>query len=216
MKQYRLIIFDLDGTLLDSIQGIAAAMNAVLKNHSLPCHKLDAYYYFVGNGLRKLAERALPQEELPKLEQYYSELLVAYADHYEVGMKLYPGIAEALDFLQQRGYQMAINSNKVDSMVEKITNCYFAKWNWISVTGARTGVPIKPDSAGAMEAIREAGVTPDEVLYVGDSEVDLQTAVNAGVDSAFVTWGFRRLEDIAGLPVTYVIHSAEELRQLLS
>ena len=217
MKKYQLIIFDLDGTLLNSIEGIGTAMNAVLARHSYPQHTIEKYYYFVGNGLKKLAERALPAEVSAKgaVDAYYKELVAAYDVHYAAGLELYPGIADLLDALTEQGYYLAINSNKIDHMTKKIAKDYYGKWKWQAVIGAREGIPIKPDRAGVDEIIAMTGVNRSEVLYVGDSEVDLQTAEHAGVDSAFVTWGFRKLEDIAGCKVTYKIHQMKELADLL-
>lgn len=217
MKQYKLIIFDLDGTLLNSIEGIGTAMNAVLDKHGYPRHTIDQYYYFVGNGLKKLAERALPAEVVDKEgpEEYYKELKISYDIHYSAGLGLYPGIAGLLDHLTDRGYLLAINSNKIDHMVRKIARDYYGKWKWQAVIGDREGIPIKPDRTGVDEIIAGAGVERTEVLYVGDSEVDLQTAQNAGIDAAFVTWGFRKLEDIAGMKVNYVIEDPQQLVELL-
>ncbi|RRD94642.1 HAD family hydrolase [Clostridiales bacterium COT073_COT-073] len=217
MKQYKLIIFDLDGTLLNSIEGIGTAMNVVLDKYGYPQHSIDKYYYFVGNGLKKLAERALPAEVVDKegVEEYYRELKISYDIHYSVGLKLYPGIAELLDHLSDRGYLLAINSNKIDHMVRKIARDYYGKWKWQAVIGDREGIPIKPNRIGVDEIIAGAGVKRTEVLYVGDSEVDMQTAHNAEVDVAFVTWGFRKLEDIAGQKVNYIIDSPQQLAELL-
>lgn len=217
MKKYKLIVFDLDGTLLHSLEGIGTAMNVVLDKYQYPLHDMEKYVYFVGNGLRKLVERALPREVVDRdgIEKYYQEMVAAYELHYQVGLGLYEGIADLLDHLKARGYLMAINSNKVDFMAKKIAEDYYQRWDWLAVIGARENIPVKPSPEGVNEIIGLAGVERDEVLYVGDSEVDLQTAQNAGVDSVFVSWGFRKPEDVAGLPISYTIHRAQDLKALL-
>ena len=219
MKKYKLIIFDLDGTLLDSLEGIGAAMNAVLAGHELPGHTKAEYRYFVGNGLKKLAERALPAEVFARdgIHPYYEELVKAYETHYKEGLGLYPGIAGLLDRLTEAGYQLAVNSNKIDYMVKKIAIDYLADWKWAETRGATEELPIKPSPAGAERIMAAAGAAPEETLYVGDSEVDMATAQNAGIDSAFVSWGFRRLADLekAGAEITYIIDRPEQLTALL-
>lgn len=215
--KYKLVIFDLDGTLLDSIDGIGAAMNEVLKAHNFPRHDREAYYYFVGNGMKKLAERALPAEAVKAegVEKYYLELIQAYDIHYGVGLRLYDGIAEMLDTLQKKGIKLAINSNKVHHMVEKIAKDSFGKWDWVATLGAREGIAIKPSPEAVYEIIEKCGVSKEEVLYVGDSEVDVETAKNAGVDAAYVSWGFRRPEDINLSEVRYIIHKPQELEEYI-
>lgn len=217
MKNYKLIIFDLDGTLLNSIEGIGTAMNAVLAEHGYPQHTIDKYYYFVGNGLKKLAERALPPEVVATegVASYYQELVKAYDKYYATGLCLYPGIEEMLDGLSERGYCLAINSNKIDHMTRKIAEDYYGKWKWQAVIGAREGIPIKPNRAGVDEIIALAGVDRSEVLYVGDSEVDVRTAENAEIAMAFVKWGFRKPEDVAGMRIHYSISHPQELLEIL-
>ena len=220
MKKYKLIIFDLDGTLLDSLEGIGAAMNAVLAGHGLPGHTKEEYRYFVGNGLKKLAERALPAEVFASegIHPYYEELVKAYEIYYKEGLGLYPGIAGLLDRLTAAGYLLAVNSNKIEHMTKKIAADYLAGWSWTAVCGATEQLPIKPSPAGAQKIMAMAGVTSAETLYIGDSEVDMATAKNAGVDSAFVSWGFRRLADLekAGAEMTYLIDRPEQLTALLA
>lgn len=217
MNRYQLVIFDLDGTLLDSIEGIGAAMNAVLKQHGYPVHTKADYYYFVGNGLKKLAERALPDEILARdgVEDYYRELVSAYEKHYQVGLRLYDGIAEMLDALSEKGILLAVNSNKIDYMVKKIMADYYAKWQWQAALGARENLPIKPDAYAVREISERTGIAKDRILYVGDSEVDVETAQNAGVDAAFVTWGFRKLDDVKGREISYVVHQPKELVEII-
>lgn len=214
--KYKLVIFDLDGTLLDSIGGIMEAMNQVLLAHRYPVHDRQAYLYFVGNGLKKLAERALPAEvvQTEGVEEYYHELVKAYDQYYHVDLKLYEGIAEMLDSLQQKGVMLAVNSNKIHHMVEKIREDYYGKWQWLDAIGAREGKAIKPSPEAVYEIMQKAGAGKEETLYVGDSEVDIATAINAGVDSAFVSWGFRKLSDIPAEKVTYIIDKPSELADL--
>lgn len=213
MKRYKLVIFDLDGTLLDTIEGIGMAMNKVLEKHSFPQYKIEKYYEMVGSGLKSLAKKALPSDiSEESLENYYQELLVFYEIYYGRGIKLYPGIAELLDFLSKQDYILAINSNKIDFMVKKIQEEYFGKWDWKTVIGARQGIPLKPSPRGVEEILQCAGVTKEETVYIGDSEVDLQTAHNAGIDVILVPWGFRHGK-VQGFENYISVNGIEQLKK---
>lgn len=214
----KLIIFDLDGTLLDTIADLAAATNQALAQEGYPTHPVDAYRFFVGNGINKLFERALPEEARNEANVLkIRSLFVPYYDVHNADLsRPYPGIPELLLQLQQAGFQLAVASNKYQSATRKLVAQYFPDIRFAAVFGQREGVPTKPDPTVVHDILTETGVTPDEVMYVGDSDVDMQTARNAGVTAVGVTWGFRPRVELAALHPAYLIDQAEELLQVLA
>lgn len=214
----KLIIFDLDGTLLDTIADLAAATNQALAQEGYPTHPVDAYRFFVGNGINKLFERALPEEARNEANVLkIRSLFVPYYDVHNADLsRPYPGIPELLLQLQQAGFQLAVASNKYQSATRKLVAQYFPDIRFAAVFGQREGVPTKPDPTVVHDILTETGVMPDEVMYVGDSDVDMQTARNAGVTAVGVTWGFRPRAELAALHPTYLIDQAAELLSLLA
>lgn len=191
MKQ--LVIFDLDGTLLNTIADLAQSTNHALSRLGYPVHDTDAYRMMVGNGIDKLFERALPEGEKTEANVWRmrQEFVPYYDLHNADRSRPYPGIPELLADLQKRGVLLAVASNKYQSAAEKLVAHYFPDIHFAVVFGQREGVPSKPDPAVVFDILRLTGVAPADVLYVGDSGVDMQTARNAGVAVCGVTWGFR-------------------------
>lgn len=197
MQKYKLAIFDLDGTLLNTIGGIAKSMNNVLHSHNLPIHDIEKYTSFVGNGLKILAKRALGFDVSDdELDGYYKKLLVQYEKHYMLDIAPYDGVINMLREITKKGYKIAINSNKVDYMLDKIVREIFGEFYWIKVVGVCSDLPSKPDKAGVELIIKEAGVKKDEAIFIGDTDVDIQTAHNANIDVVYVPWGFRKPHEI--------------------
>ncbi|CAD7287645.1 N-acetylmuramic acid 6-phosphate phosphatase [Campylobacter majalis] len=197
MQKYKLAIFDLDGTLLNTIGGIAKSMNNVLQSHNLATHDIEKYTSFVGNGLKILAKRALGFDVSDdELDGYYKELLVQYEKHYMLDIAPYDGIINMLRKITKKGYKIAINSNKVDYMLDKIVDEIFGEFSWVKVVGVCDNLPSKPDKAGVELIIKTAGVRHDEAVFIGDTDVDIQTAHNANVDAIYVPWGFRKPHEI--------------------
>ncbi|NTW72848.1 MAG: HAD hydrolase-like protein, partial [Eubacteriaceae bacterium] len=137
----KMIVFDLDGTLVNSLEGIAYSMNLVLKNHDLPIYSTEKYKYFVGNGLKVLTERAIPPDKKNQLEYFYGLMLESYRKNYSKDLALYEGIAELLDELTQRGYKMGINTNKHQDVTERTVDMVLSKWKFTSVVGSESGYP---------------------------------------------------------------------------
>lgn len=213
----KLVIFDLDGTLLNTIADLAASTNHALAANGYPTHPTEEYRFFVGNGINKLFERALPEGE--KTEANVLKIRQHFIPYYDVHCadltKPYPGIPELLKTLQQREIQLAVASNKYQRATGKLIPYFFPDIHFTAILGQREGVPRKPDPQIVHEIMRMANVSTDEVLYVGDSNVDMQTANNARVDSVGVTWGFRpRAELEQGNPFA-IIDKAEELLSFL-
>lgn len=214
---YKLIIFDLDGTLLDTVADLATATNQALEACGFPTHEEKAYRFFVGGGIMKLFERALPENaRTPETLLRIRELFLPYYERHNADLtKPYPGITELLEELQNRRITMAVASNKYDEATKKLVSRYFPGISFASVLGNREGIPVKPDPSIVGEICELTNAEPKEVLFVGDSGVDMQTAANAGVDSAGVTWGFRPREELEQYTPSYIVESPSEIFKLI-
>ena len=212
-----LVIFDLDGTLIDTIADLAQSTNHALRTLGFPTHEESSYKFRVGNGINKLFERALPEGEKTEANvlRVRKEFIPYYNMHNTDLSRPYPGMEELLAFLQQQGIQLAVASNKYQEATSKIIPYYFPNITFTAILGQREGCPIKPDAAIAEEIIRIAGVQKTEVLYVGDSGVDMQTGRNAGVDTCGVTWGFRPRTELEQFAPQYIVDTAEQLKEII-
>ena len=197
-----LVIFDLDGTLLNTIGDLAVACNAVLAMRGLPQHTYDEYCHFVGNGIMRLVERALPEElRTPyTVAAVRADFVKYYTEHIDVYTKPYEGIPELVAF--QAG-------------TEKLIRLFFPGVEFAAVFGQREGVPLKPDPAVVGEILALTGVAKERVLYVGDSGVDMQTAAAAGVRSVGVTWGFRERAELEEAGARHIVDSPAGILELL-
>lgn len=213
----RLIIFDLDGTLLNTIADLANATNYALTNIGYATHPVEAYNFFVGNGVRKLFERALPEgsKTLENINKMVNLFVPYYDANNTVDSAPYEGILPLLDTLQAQGYMLAVASNKYQSATEKLVKHYFPNINFVAVFGQREGINPKPDPTVVHDIISIAKVEPDEILYIGDSGVDMQTANNAGVDSCGVLWGFRPKEELEQFNPKYMVEKASQIDEIL-
>jgi len=185
------VIWDLDGTLLDTLGDLAASVNAALSMHGMPLRTIDEVRVFVGNGVAKLVERAVPEGTgKEKTQQVLSDFVSHYAQHSSDTTKPYDGVLGMLDALAARGVKMGIVSNKLDFAVKELSRLYFGGRMLVSV-GDDPSRRKKPAPDSVLEAMRQMGVTAQETVYVGDSEVDVKTAKNAGLPCLAVSWGFR-------------------------
>ncbi len=195
----KLVIFDLDGTLLDTVGDLAAACNHVLSEAGYPCHPEEAYRRFVGNGISKLIERAVPENA--RVPRHLDELRNRFIEHYTANIyrltRPYEGIPELLAELGLMGVRMAVASNKFQDGTAALVGHFFPGIPFEAVLGQRKGVPPKPDPAIVEEIIAITGIPHSQTLYVGDSDVDMMTARNAGVESAGAVWGFRGEKELA-------------------
>ncbi len=217
MNNTELVIFDLDGTLLDTIGDLAVACNAALALRGLPQHSYEEYRTFVGNGVLRLVDRALPEplrspENIALMRADFVEYYTAHIDTYT---KPYAGIPELIDELVQRGVQIAVASNKFQAGTEKLIRSFFPEVPFVAVLGQRPDVPLKPDPAIVEEILTTTGVAKERVLYVGDTGIDMQTALAAGVRSVGVTWGFRSREELVENGANQLVDHAEEILSLL-
>lgn len=208
-----LIIFDLDGTLVDSLDDIADSVNAVLREAGLPAHSHDAYRAMVGDGLPKLVERASgPDADLPRLLAAARE---RYAAHCMDATRPYPGIVELLDALSHHDLRLAVLSNKPHSMTVEVVARTFPAATFAAVAGARPGVPNKPDPGAALEIAAELGVGPGETMFVGDTPIDVATALAARMTSVGVSWGFRSADQLRRAGAHHLIEQPARLLDLL-
>ena len=209
----KLVIFDLDGTLLDTIADLAESANHALKQLGYPTRDVEKIRTFVGNGVNKLLFRALPDEE--KTEENMMRMrthFVPYYDAHNADLSApYPGIVALLEELQAKGLKMAVASNKYQEATVKLVKHYFPMIDFVEVLGQREGINVKPDPTIVFDILKKAGVSKEETLYVGDSGVDMQTAINAGVDAIGVTWGFRPRTELEDFHPMGLIDQAEEL-----
>lgn len=212
----KLVIFDLDGTLLDTIADLAAAANHALQKAGFPVYDTETIRTFVGKGISKLLERALPEgaRTAENVERLRTDFVPYYDAHNAEQSKPYPGVAALLLRLQERGMMLAVASNKYQAATEKLVAHYFPAIRFVKVMGQREGVPVKPDPTIVFDIMEAAGVGKEDVLYVGDSGVDMQTAHNAGVDAVAVSWGFRPRTELEAFRPLAIIDRAEELADL--
>lgn len=218
MRQIKLIIFDLDGTLLNTISDLAHSTNYALEQNGFPGHPVEAYNYFVGNGINKLFERALPENK--KTAEYVTrirEIFLPYYDKHNTDYtKPYNGIHELLKTLQSEGYMLAVASNKYQLATEKLIRHLFPDITFTAVFGQREGVPVKPDPTIVRDILNIAGISTKETLYVGDSGVDMQTAINSEITSIGVTWGFRPREELQTNGADYIVDSPSEILRIIN
>ena len=195
---YRAVIFDLDGTLLDTLGDIASSCNNALTKHGFPIHPTDAYRYFVGDGAAMCVKRALPEGNrddgtVRRCLEAYSE---DYGRNWDVRTRPYDGVPEMLDVLKKRGLMLAVLSNKPHEFTQRCVREFFSDETFDIVIGYREPLPLKPDPSGALDIVARLGVEPAEFLYLGDTSVDMKTAVTAGMYPVGALWGFRPLEEL--------------------
>ena len=213
----KLVIFDLDGTLLDTIADLAESANYALKQLGYPTHNVETIRTFVGNGINKLLERALPSHE--QTEENVIRMRSHFVPYYDVHnadlSNPYPGIVSLLEDLQAKGIQIAVASNKYQEATVKLVKQYFPNIDFVEILGQREGINVKPDPSIVFDILQKANLSKENVLYVGDSGVDMQTAINAGVDAVGVTWGFRPRAELESFRPMGLIDKAEDLLEFI-
>ena len=209
----KLVIFDLDGTLLNTIEDLGNAANYALSQNGYPTHSLESYPFFVGNGVRNLIRKALPDDMRTDsiIESLLKDFKEYYNEHNTDCTKPYDGIEELLRNLQDNGVKIAVASNKYQQATEKIIAHYFGDIDFVAVYGQREGVNVKPDPSVVFSILSDAKVPKSEVLYVGDSGVDMETARRACVDSVGVTWGFRSEKELNEYHADMIVNKASDI-----
>ena len=217
----KMILWDLDGTLIDTLDDLGEAVSHTLRLRGLATHGREDYRRMVGHGVRNLVKRALEAsgvqiEDTPDGDAFLDEALADfkayYSAHIDVYSKPYPGIPELLAELDAAGVKLAVVSNKFQEGTDHLIREFFPKIRFAAILGNRPGFPLKPDPAIVEEALALAGVSRSDALLIGDSPTDMHTAENGGIDSLAVSWGYRTREDLAAYPI---VNSVVDLRKTI-
>ncbi len=211
---YKLVIFDLDGTLLNTLGDLAAAGNHALSMLGFPVHEVNAYKHFVGNGIPNLISRILPAEEQDRHEQCF-QLFNEYYSAHKIDLTVpYDGITELLKKLSEKGVICCCNTNKAQDFASQLINGFFGD-SIKAVIGQGGGYALKPAPDAAEELMRRYGISKENALYVGDSNVDMKTAAAAGISACGVLWGFRDYEELSGCSPAYIVENVGELEKII-
>lgn len=215
MKNYDTVIFDLDGTLLNTLEDLADAVNFVMRANQYPERTVEEVRCFVGNGIRRLMEQAVPKHVMgEEFERVFEEFKNYYTEHCQIKTCAYEGIMSLLSCLYEKRYAMAIVSNKNHAAVCELNGIYFKEFIKVAI-GQKDGIRKKPAPDTVIQALKELGKDKEKTIYVGDSEVDFATAKNSEMDCVLVTWGFRKVEELAEFSPTAFIDKPEELLGVL-
>jgi phosphoglycolate phosphatase len=214
--KFKGIIFDLDGTLVNSLEDIADAMNKVLLDLNYPTHSYDIFQYFIGSGLRNTVSKALPESnnDVEQIDICFERMVKAYSESCTLKTKPYEGIIGLLDYLVSQNIKLAVFSNKADELTKKIVEAIFPNY-FSDVVGLSNEALKKPNPFEAVAISKKWNLKPEEILFVGDSDIDMQTAVNANMFAVGVTWGYRSQEELKNSGAKLVINSASELIDIL-
>ena len=215
MKKKDKVIFDLDGTLLNTLDDLRDSVNAVMKKYGYPQHSLEQIRTFVGNGIGKLMERSVPGgRENEQFEQAFADFKSYYTDHCQIKTKPYDGVVDLMKCLSEQGFKLAIVSNKNDAAVKELNEIYFSRYTNAAI-GERKGVRRKPAPDSVYAALDQLGSDIEKAVYIGDSDVDYETAVHCGMDCILVSWGFRDRELLESFDGAVVVDRCAEIRELL-
>jgi len=216
--EFQAILFDLDGTLLDTLADIAGAANAGLKQLGFPAHPIESYRRFVGDGAGCLARRALPEnhQDEKTVERCREIIAAEYAKCWADNTRPYSGVAELLAELHKRGIPMAVLSNKPHDATRTVVEGYFPDHYFQIVRGSLPSVPIKPNPAGALQIAEELDILPGRFVYIGDTDTDMRTAVAAGMFPAGALWGFRTAEELVENGAKVLLNTPEEVLELFN
>ena len=215
--KYKAVLFDLDGTLLNTLQDLADSVNSVLSSSGFPEHGLEAYKYFVGDGIEELAHRALPEKHRDKatLAKCITAIREEYRKRWANNTRPYQGIPELLDALTARNIKLVILSNKPDDSTKATVSKLLSKWQFDIIMGASPSVPKKPNPKAALEIVQRLNIPANEFLYLGDSGIDMKTASAAGMYPVGALWGFRTAEELTANGAKALIRDPADLLALL-
>lgn len=214
--RYKAVMFDLDGTLLDTLEDLADSVNAALTQLGYPAHRLSHFKTAVGDGAEMMISRSLPADarSAETVGRAFEILVDEYSRRWNAKSRPYDGIPEMLDRLEGDGVIKCILSNKPDASTQKVVRHFLSRWNFGVVRGAVPGRPIKPDPSAALEIVDQCGFKPREWLYVGDTDTDMQTAKAAGMFALGVTWGFREAQELRDNGADLVIDHPAEINEI--
>ena len=205
------VVFDMDGTILNTIDDIAGAVNYILQKNNMPLRTVDEVKTFVGNGLRRTLELSIP-EDAPKdfVDEVFDEFTFYYKNHSDIFTKPYEGIVDAIRKLKEAGYRLAVVSNKREEAVIELCHVFY-EGLFEQIVGENDGIKRKPAPDMVHKALKNMGINPAEAIYVGDSDVDIQTANNSGLLGIFVSWGFRTPQFLAQNGAKIIVDTPEKL-----
>ena len=214
--KYELAIFDMDGTILDTLEDLTDAMNYCLEKYKMPLKSLDQIRSYVGNGIHKLIERAVPKETISTtVEEIYALFSEYYREHCAIKTRPYDGICQVIAALKNQGIKTAVVSNKADFAVKSLCDDYFCGLFDYSV-GDKPGMRRKPYPDGVIQVMNYFNVALNKAVYIGDSDVDFHTAQNAGIDVIMVGWGFRDEDFLYSIGAKKVIHEPAEILHIIT
>lgn len=216
IRMFKGAIFDLDGTLLDTLQDLSDSVNQVLAAYGYPQHSHAEYKTRIGKGFRNLLEVSFPEDcrDNEKISNALQMFLAIYDRNYMNKTAPYDGIPEMLEFIWNKGIQIGVNSNKRTDYTNHLIAKFFLQIQFAGVFGEREGIPKKPHPQAALEIVELMGLDPEETIYIGDSGTDIQTGKNAGMATAGVLWGFRGLEELKEHGADYIVRAPQELINL--
>ena len=213
--KYELVIFDLDGTLLDTLDDLTASANHALALHGYPLKQRDEVRRLIGNGVASLIRHAVPEgTDEAACAGVLADFKSHYLAHYDIHTYPFPGTTGLLDALDAAGIKAAMNSNKVNAVVKALAEAHYGKRIALAL-GEKEGIPKKPAPDGANAIMASLGVAPENTLYVGDGEADIMTARNAGIDCVWVSWGYRKPEELGGLVIPHRFDEVRSLRDFI-
>ena len=214
---YQAVLFDLDGTLLDTIEDLAEAMNVALAALNCPPRTVDECRFFVGDGVESFARRSLPPErrDAQSVRGCVERMQADYTTRWTAKTRPYDGVGELLNGLSDRGLATAVLSNKPDEFTRKMVGHFLPEGRFRMVLGAREGVPKKPDPSAAIEIASQLAIAPSSFLYLGDTDTDMRTAIAAGMFAVGATWGFRPREELTANGARMLIDRPEQLLTLV-
>ena len=214
--KYKAVIFDLDGTLLDTLEDLALSFNYVLYMYGKTPRKAEEYKYLVGEGANALLVKILPDLNDEEIKQARKMFETHYEKQFDKNTKVYTDISKVLTFFQARGYKLAILSNKPNNFTKKCALKYLRTWQFDAVYGIREGIARKPDAAGVVEILKELHVDSHECIFIGDTKIDMLTAKNSNMDSIGVLWGFRDETELREHGAKYIVENPKDIIKLIS
>lgn len=213
--KYKAIIFDLDGTLINSLEDIADAMNKILIDNNYPTHIYESYNYFIGNGLHKLVSRALPEDKQNEIDRCYEAMMTHYGENCIQKTKPYDGIQDLLEQLNSQNIPVSVLSNKSDALTKRITKAIFPEC-FEPIMGLTSEELKKPNPSTAIQISKELNCNPSEIIFVGDSGIDMQTATQAGMYAVGVSWGYRTKEELLSEGAKFILNEPSDLMKFLN
>jgi phosphoglycolate phosphatase len=214
---FKAVLFDMDGTLVDSVDDVADSMNIVLSKHDLPDHPVKNYINWIGDGMENLVISALPKNYRKSkfIKECLSEMKTTYSEMWLNKTHLFSGIAELLSALRENNIKLAVLSNKPHTFTKEIADKLLSQWKFDAIMGLKEGHFRKPDPTSALEISKQIKVVPSNFIYVGDSSTDIKTAINAGMLPVGVSWGYRTTDSLIKSGAKFVINTPEELLSLI-